>query len=86
MSLTCSMSSSILHSIGDVNMDVQEKVRENRLRRVLDRRGLGLRKSRRRDPEALDYGNYWIIDPILNCLVDGGEWGMSLDDVEAWTR
>jgi hypothetical protein len=36
------------------------KNRENRLRRVAARRGLILRKGRRRDPGALDYGMYRI--------------------------
>ena len=38
-----------------------EKVRENRLRRVADRQGLRLAKSRRRDERALDYGCYGLI-------------------------
>ena len=37
------------------------KVNENRLRRVADRQGLQLRKSRRRDPNAVDYGLYALI-------------------------
>lgn len=41
----------------------EEKVRENRLRRMAERRGLLLTKSRRRDPGAVDYGRYWVIDP-----------------------
>lgn len=36
------------------------KLRENRLRRVAARRGLVLRKNRRRDPGALDYGMYCL--------------------------
>ena len=42
--------------------DVPTKVRENRLRRVADRRGLRLVKSGRRDPNALDYGLFALID------------------------
>jgi hypothetical protein len=61
-----------------------EKVRENRLRRMADRRGYMIQKSRRRDPRAVDYGNYWIVDPSTNGLVAGDEFGMSLDDVEDW--
>lgn len=61
-----------------------EKVRENRLRRAASRQGLGLQKSRRRDPRALDYGGYWLFDISTNGLVAGGEWGMSLDEVEEW--
>lgn len=41
---------------------VAVKVRENRLRRVAERRGYTLMKSRRRDPLALDYGKYWLLD------------------------
>lgn len=39
-----------------------EKVRENRLRRMAERQGLELRKSRRRDPRAKDYGRWYIVD------------------------
>ena len=39
-----------------------DKFRENRIRRIADRRGLRLVKSSRRDPNALDYGLYALID------------------------
>ncbi len=65
-------------------MDTSKKVRENRVRRMAARQGLILRKSRRRDPHALDYGGYWLIDDEANTLIVGERWGMSLDDVEAW--
>ena len=39
-----------------------EKVRENRLRRMAERQRLELRKSRRRDPRAKDYGRWYIVD------------------------
>ena len=38
------------------------KVEEARLRRIAERRGFTLRKSRRRDPAALDYGLYCVSD------------------------
>ena len=38
------------------------KTRENRLRRAVARQGFRLTKSRRRDPFALDYGRYAILD------------------------
>jgi len=41
-------------------MSAEEKVREARLRRVADRRGLRLVRSRRRDPGALTYGRYFV--------------------------
>lgn len=37
-----------------------EKVREDRLRRMAQRQGLTILKSRRRDPLAVDYGTYWL--------------------------
>ncbi len=42
-------------------MTLEEKVRENRLRRMAERRGLVLTRSRRRDPLALDYGLYRLL-------------------------
>jgi hypothetical protein len=39
-----------------------EKARENRLRRMADRQGYRLTKSRRRDPRANVYGSYWLAD------------------------
>jgi hypothetical protein len=72
-----------------------EKVRENRLRRMAERQGLALHKSRRRDRFAKDYGLFWVVDPSLTD--PRGEWpagehpahgfpssGGSLDDVEAY--
>lgn len=60
-----------------------EKVRENRLRRMAHRQGYALKKSGRRDPRATDYGKYWITDPNTNTMVTD-EKGMSLDEIEAW--
>jgi hypothetical protein len=60
-----------------------DKVRENRLRAALRRQGLELRKSRRRDPLALDYGRYYLVDPAINGLLDEAS---DLDQVEAWTN
>ena len=69
-------------------MSDQDKVRENRLRRMADRQALRLQKSGRRDPRAIDYGTYMLIDPITNTVVAGasatGRPEFSLDDVEAW--
>jgi hypothetical protein len=59
------------------------KVKENRLRRIAARRGLALKKSKRRDPQALDYGAYWIVDPFINALLSD-EIGMDLDGIEEW--
>jgi len=55
-----------------------DKVHENLLRRMADRQGYTFTKSRRRDPRALDYGTYTLID------VAGNEFaGLSIDAVEA---
>ena len=61
------------------------KVREIRLRRAAERQGLMLRKSRRRDPRAYDFGAYWLVDPSTDAIVAGdGRFGASLDEIEAW--
>ena len=39
---------------------MENKVRENRLRRMADRQGLKLQRSRRRDEKAIDYNLYAI--------------------------
>lgn len=57
--------------------------RENRLRRMAQRQGLALRKSKRRDPRARDYGMFWVIDPAYNTVVSP-EAGMTLDEVETY--
>ena len=63
------------------------KTRENRLRRMADRQGLVLQKSRRRDPQAIDYGGWQITDGN-NWLVFGERagrgYGASLDEIEEW--
>lgn len=61
-----------------------EKVRENRLRAAAERQGFEVRKSRRRDPRARDYGAYMIVNPGDGTIEAGGHGGMSLDDVEKW--
>ncbi len=66
-----------------------DKVRENRLRRVAERRGLRLMRSRRRDPNAWDYGTYQLVDVRTKGVV-AAEWsigrgyGLSLDEIEQW--
>lgn len=83
------MPSSISSSIvpGMASSITQEKVRENRLRRMAERQGLRLTKSRRRDPRALDYGGYALVDET-NGIVFGtegvGRMVATLDEVEAY--
>ena len=66
-----------------------EKIRENRLRRMAERQGCGLMKSRARDPHDLTYGGYQLVDIRRNFVVAG--WGnvgrgyaLDLDSVEEW--
>jgi hypothetical protein len=56
------ISSTVSSMLSGMASNTQEKVRENRLRRMAARQGLQLVKSRRRDPRALDYGTYWLVD------------------------
>lgn len=65
-----------------------EKVRENRLRRMATRQGLVLKRSPRRDPRAYDFGGYMIVVGASGFPVLGNENGLAfaadLDDVEAF--
>jgi hypothetical protein len=62
-----------------------DKVRENRVRRGLERQGFHLEKSRRRDPLAMDYDGYRVTDHRHN-PVTGARFSMTLDEVERWGR
>jgi hypothetical protein len=63
-----------------------DKIRENRLRRMAGRQGLVVKKSRRRDPHALDYGIYYVADASTNLLHKGPyrDGFADLDDLEAF--
>ena len=66
-------------------MEQEEKVRENRLRRMAERQGLRLERSRRRDPRALDYGSYQLVEVLTNTVAASGGpngFGLTLDEVE----
>ena len=60
------------------------KVRENRSRRAAKRRGLDLIKSRTRDPKALEYGRWWIVDLETREVIYGATERRTLEDVEDW--
>jgi hypothetical protein len=64
---------------------IDRKVRENRLRRMADRQGLRLAKSRRRDPMAIDYRTYRLMlkDSRLS-LRKPPNGLLTIDQVEAW--
>lgn len=68
-------------------MDNEMRVRENKARRVAQRRGLRLVKSARRDPKALDFGKYHLLDAGGHVAFGIGEGGLpvaSLTDIEAF--
>lgn len=68
-------------------MTENEKVRENRLRRMAGRQGMRLVKSRRRDPNALDFGCFALVDHQTNGINFGaGPFGYdaSLNDIETY--
>lgn len=68
-------------------MSTDGKIHENRLRRMADRQGLALVKSRRRDPRALGYGGYMLVDTSTNVAVAGeldSHRALTLDEVEEY--
>jgi hypothetical protein len=62
------------------DMDQDEKIKENRLRRRATTQGLTLVKTNRKDRRAVGYGKFWVLDPYNRTLVGAG---LSLDEVEA---
>ena len=72
-------------------MSSSDKIRENALRRKADRQGYRLIKSRRRDPDAVDYGLYALIDIETGGAVNPALAGhyvcsWTLDDVEGFLK
>jgi hypothetical protein len=71
-----------------LGMDNRIKNREDRLRRFAKRKGVALRKSRRRDPLARGYGTWCVIDPRANAIVwppnFDGHVGVDLTDIETY--
>jgi hypothetical protein len=69
---------------------VTEKSREVRLRRMAQRQGLRLSRSRARDRRALTYGSYTLMDDRTGFLVNAddplgrGYPFKNLDQVENW--
>jgi hypothetical protein len=61
---------------------MSDKIRENRLRRVAERQGLRLRKSRRRDPRAIGYGTYDLVQARDDYMVSPEQ--LTLDGIEQW--
>lgn len=59
-----------------------DQIRENRLRRMAERQGLTLQKSRRRDPLALGYGTFQVCRSDVTLAGPG----LTLDGVEEFLR
>lgn len=68
----------------------EEKVRENKLRRMANRQGLALQKSRARDSRSLTFGTYHLVDMSTGSIVWQGNntagrgYGLDLHDVEEY--
>jgi hypothetical protein len=60
--------------------EVRERVRQNRVRRAAARQGIDLRKIRRMDPRAIDYGLWTLDDPRGGVHLAG----VTLDVVEVY--
>jgi hypothetical protein len=68
-------------------MSEEDKVRENRLRRIAERRGYSLEKSRRRDHKAPDFGRFRLVSVREGHAVVGDEpirFSATLEDIEEW--
>jgi hypothetical protein len=63
---------------------LNDKNRENRIRRLARRHGCVLRKSRARKyvPTMNDWGEFMVIEADRNLVVLGERFNASLDDIE----
>jgi hypothetical protein len=70
-------------SVSAFREETLEKSRENRLRRLCQRKGWAMRKSRAQ--LSLDnHGGYMLVDIDRNWIVVGERFDLSLDGVESW--
>lgn len=68
-------------------MDVRQKVRENKNRRAAKRQGLELEKCPRRDPRALGFGTFRIVNGRGTVIAgDKVRFGLTLEQVEAFLK
>lgn len=58
------------------------KTKEQRLRRMAQRRGYRLNRSKRRDPRAYDYGKYYLTDAFSGALLTDDH-GVTLESKHA---
>jgi hypothetical protein len=68
-------------------MGTADQARENRLRKMAERQGLALSKSRTQDPRAIDFARYMLTDlHEKRAVLGGGTFAHSatLDEVEAF--
>jgi hypothetical protein len=68
----------------------REDLVENRVRLMAERRSMRLHRSRRRDPQAVDYGRYMLRDANSRVAVAGisseGRAMWTLSDIETYLR
>ena len=68
-----------------VGLTPEKKDWEDRVRRMAQRQGLSLRKTRRRNEQAPDYGKYYLVDLDSDMVVfgyNGDVIDADLDDIE----
>lgn len=66
---------------GSAMHQTEQSLIEGRLRRLANRQGLRLHKSRVRNPDCYEYGGYMLIDAMTNTIVAGPRFDLDLDDV-----
>jgi excisionase family DNA binding protein len=63
---------------GGMMATTAERTRDQRLRRMADRQGYRLAKSRRRDPRAIDFDKWVLLDKFTGGVIYGTMSGGSL--------
>jgi hypothetical protein len=68
------------------DVSTNERTQEARVRRKAARQALAVQRSRRRDPRAVDYGLYCVVDVRTKAVVAGTQeaCSMTLDEVERY--
>ena len=64
-------------------IEIAKKVLENKMRRIAERRGFRIEKSRRKDTDAMDFGGYILTDARTNIVIMDNA---TLDEIEIYIR
>jgi hypothetical protein len=72
--------------ITTVAREIAKNILENKMRRIAERRGFRVEKSRRKATDAKDFSGYILTEALTNTIVMGSGPGATLVEIEIYLR